>query len=766
MKSKVSLLLLIILMQMTIVFAGPVIGTADNSDFSRSLEPFGLSRIAGERYFYFYTQYTIKAPKSSLAYFGDLFQRTIPGPSQYFSTQFVFTKAALLANSLYNKVTNQERHLFDLRILGFLYVLFYSVAVWLLATTLFRNKGSLGKWLISGLSIFILMDSGYLVYMNSFYGEAPSLILLVLSLGLILQIMPFDKKRICLIPLALVSIFVFSGSKMANFPTALLLITALLLAVLHKASNWIRIATLVLTIITITMMVSILKTTPEWMDKVTTYQSVFYGVLKDNPEMKTAVSELGLNPSLEELANRNAYMDRKGFDIYGEDFKALFYDRIGRGSVLEYYLRHPRFFFAKLVKSSEASLSIRATYLGNFRPEDQPERLTFATRFRVWENFRKLFSGKAFLSYALVFALCFLLILGRGIHALRIRDRVMLVHSIFQLLLVFGALGQFLVPIIGNGEADLMKHMFLFNASFDVMLIVVLAAPGGRFIIMRKQVPEEPGSIQKTSSKEDLVCTQEAPSKGGLFTRRYASFIQIVKHKPFLWIGSIVILGTLALLIILWFPGTPSNVMRVGNTVQFGSRNGKPILWKIIETEGRTARMSSVEILGERAFDAIVSPKSHGGNRWANSDIRHWLNTEFLDTTFSVEEKRNLLPKISKSLLAESFLNDADGGDRPLFWFAMPAFAKENSDRAYYEWVEDRVSLMDLVDLDKLFALEGRGIIKRDMNGKKTRYWLKTPYYSSDSMVRTVDTDGFVYHKDADVETIGIVPVITIYTRH
>lgn len=762
MKSKLGLLLLIILMQMTIVFAGPVIGTADNSDFGRSLEPFGLSRIEGERYFHFSTQYTIEAPKSSLAYFNDLFHRTIPGPSQYFSTQFIFMKAALLANSLYNKLVNRDRHLFDLRILGFLYVLCYSVAVWLLVITLFRKKGTLGKCLLTGLSILILMDSGYLVYMNSFYGEAPSLILLIFSLGLILQMMPFDKKRTYLIPLTLVSIFVFSSSKMANFPTALLLIAAVLFAVLHKASNWTRIATIVLTILTIAMMANVLKTTPEWMEKVTTYHSVFYGMLKDNPETKTAVSELGLNPALEELANRNAYMDQNGYDIYGDDFKALFYDKIGKGSVLGYYLRHPRFFFVKLDKSAEASLSIRAPYLGNFRLEDKSERLTFATRFRVWEDFRKLFSGKAFPAYALVFALCFLLILGRGIHALQKRDRDMLVYGIFQLLLVFNALGQFIVPIIGNGESDLMKHMFLFNASFDAMLIVVLAAPGGRLIVKRKQVPEEPGSMHKTSSKGGLICTQEAPSNGGLFSKLHASFIQIVKNKLILWIGASVVLGTIALMIFFGLPRTSSNIMHAGNTVQFGSSNGKPILWQIIETDGRTARMVSVEALDERAFDAIVTPRSHGENRWADSDIRQWLNTEFLDTAFSVEEKRNLLPKTSKSLLAESFLIDAVGGDRPLFWFAMPAFAKEDFDRAYYEWVEDRVSLMDLVDLDKLFALEGRGIIKRDMNGKKKSYWLKTPYYSSDSMVRTVDTDGFIYHKDADVQTVGIVPVITI----
>ena len=33
-------------------------------------------------------------------------------------------------------------------------------------------------------------------------------------------------------------------------------------------------------------------------------------------------------------------------------------------------------------------------------------------------------------------------------------------------------MSQFVLPIIGNGEADLQKHMLLFNLCFDLMILV------------------------------------------------------------------------------------------------------------------------------------------------------------------------------------------------------------------------------------------------------------------------------------------------------
>ncbi len=48
------------------------------------------------------------------------------------------------------------------------------------------------------------------------------------------------------------------------------------------------------------------------------------------------------------------------------------------------------------------------------------------------------------------------------------------------------------------------------------------------------------------------------------------------------------------------------------------------------------------------------------------------------------------------------------------------------------------------------------------MAGDAAPYWLETPYAGNSGMVRMVDVDGYVYHKEASVDRIGIVPVICV----
>ena len=74
-----------------------------------------------------------------------------------------------------------------------------------------------------------------------------------------------------------------------------------------------------------------------------------------------------------------------------------------------------------------------------------------------------------------------------------------------------------------------------------------------------------------------------------------------------------------------------------GSTVEFGSweqdgdlSSPEPIQWVVISNDGRTATLSSRFILDQRAY---------GGEDWKNSDLRSWLNGEFLNTAFTEEER-------------------------------------------------------------------------------------------------------------------------------
>lgn len=70
----------------------------------------------------------------------------------------------------------------------------------------------------------------------------------------------------------------------------------------------------------------------------------------------------------------------------------------------------------------------------------------------------------------LVFFFLYFLILAHYYWKIRHspRDRIFL--EILLLVWLTGIL-QFVIPVIADGEADLSKHLFLFNACFDIMFV-------------------------------------------------------------------------------------------------------------------------------------------------------------------------------------------------------------------------------------------------------------------------------------------------------
>ena len=84
-----------------------------------------------------------------------------------------------------------------------------------------------------------------------------------------------------------------------------------------------------------------------------------------------------------------------------------------------------------------------------------------------------------------------------------------------------------------------------------------------------------------------------------------------------------------------------AKIIRSITSVLFGSwpqADGtvKPIEWQVLKQEGNKALLCSKNILITRRFDS----KS---NVWKNSEIRYWLNNEFLNAAFTEADKTAIL---------------------------------------------------------------------------------------------------------------------------
>lgn len=93
---------------------------------------------------------------------------------------------------------------------------------------------------------------------------------------------------------------------------------------------------------------------------------------------------------------------------------------------------------------------------------------------------------------------------------------------------------------------------------------------------------------------------------------------------------------------------TVADMVAVGNTVTFGVyeqdndlKNGpEPLQWKVLKKTGKRVLLFSEKIIDARAFHEVYI-----GVRWRDSDIRTWLNGDFMKNTFT-EAEQKLIPQV------------------------------------------------------------------------------------------------------------------------
>ena len=72
----------------------------------------------------------------------------------------------------------------------------------------------------------------------------------------------------------------------------------------------------------------------------------------------------------------------------------------------------------------------------------------------------------------------------------------------------------------------------------------------------------------------------------------------------------------------------------VGNTVTFGSYNGAPIRWRVLDERGKLRMLFAEDVLTERAYNDTLTDTS-----WRDCTLRKWLNREFMSEAFTPKER-------------------------------------------------------------------------------------------------------------------------------
>ena len=88
----------------------------------------------------------------------------------------------------------------------------------------------------------------------------------------------------------------------------------------------------------------------------------------------------------------------------------------------------------------------------------------------------------------------------------------------------------------------------------------------------------------------------------------------------------------------------------LGNIVEFGTyeqdnkteTTGEAIVWRVIDKEGSKLMLISEKVLDAHAFDTEL-----GGAKWADSDLRAFLNGDFITSAFTADEQAKLLDTVN-----------------------------------------------------------------------------------------------------------------------
>lgn len=435
-----------------ILMVKPIVGVADNGDFGRIMGSTGLQHLTDndrDRYF---------------GYINREYRMTLPGlfGGGYFSSQILMV---LLARCI-SVLVLPDRELLDIRFLAMIYCMIFLAALYLLIKYLKRGR-PVADFLIAALAVFLFTDVGYTSYFNSLYGEALSLVSLLLVIGTAVLLTKQEQPSIpALVGFFSAAVFL-TAAKAQNAPIGLMLaLFGFGLLRLRKDKAWKRVTVFFSLLLVSTMVVSY-ASVPDSIRVCNKYQSIFFGVLKDSPAPEDDLRKLGMEEDLAVLAGTNYFMQEYPLDIKAPEISEEISRKVSPFKVAMFYLKHPSRFLQKLEIAAGNGFKLIQGF-GNYEKEEGVAYKKTAESFRLWSDFKQEILPHSLVFVAVYFGGYLFLLIFIYIRKKNLRDKLLL--EVFLLIGVIGAM-QFIIPIIGDGEADLSKHLFLFNVCFDAVFI-------------------------------------------------------------------------------------------------------------------------------------------------------------------------------------------------------------------------------------------------------------------------------------------------------
>lgn len=156
--------------------------------------------------------------------------------------------------------------------------------------------------------------------------------------------------------------------------------------------------------------------------------------------------------------------------------------------------------------------------------------------------------------------------------------------------------------------------------------------------------------------------------------------------------------------------------LKLGDTVFFGGyfQNGteekEALPWTILEVKEDSLVMITRDCIDARQFHPFDAPDCS----WQTSELRTFLNFEFLDTAFSEKEKKHILPVIAPEQDKAYVVSQEDNRSDKVFLLSLREFSQ------YFPHKNDAVAYPTTYA-----RIKGAGF-DREAPGEPGWYWLRT----------------------------------------
>ena len=326
-------------------------------------------------------------------------------------------------------------------------------------------------------------DIGYLAYFNSFYAEGLAFVSFLSAIACALLLSSGWGKKGWLIAGFAFNSLVLTCSKQQYAPLGVLLgILCLFLNTpnmeftLKINLKWIRrgcafmlAAAGVLTYVLI----------PQEFVEINAYHAMTRGVMMTSENPEKTLAEFDINPQYA-LLDQTIYYERNPvIDVQDPMLKEDFYQKYGFVSIAKYYLLHPGQLISMLDQSAKNANSIRPESIGNYEKSAGHAPGAQSDFFSLYSTLKKAWVPKTF-GFMLLFFMSMLVI------SFKDRQRMLILGFVLMM-----GLSQIAVSIIGAGDADLAKHIFLYNVSFDLCVFILFSAGLARFSAARYKAAQE-----------------------------------------------------------------------------------------------------------------------------------------------------------------------------------------------------------------------------------------------------------------------------------